>query len=145
MELTSRTKFEAVIKQQTSVQRVGVAEGALSDARQFAAVAALFPDVQFEVVGADWPGHVASGMAVLIAGADAGAGAELDAVSHRLALAPPNLRVVVLLRNADVTTTRRLMREGAADVIPAPVGETSLAVTLDKLLRTDAASAPGRP
>lgn len=138
MELTSRTKFDAVIKRETNVQRVGIVEGALADARQFAAVAALFPDVQFEVVGADWPRHGCSGMTVLVAGADGAAATDLDGVAQRLRLAPPDLRVVVLLRNAEVTTTRRLMREGAADVIPAPASETSLAVTLDKLLRTHA-------
>ena len=41
---------------------------------------------------------------------------------------------MVVLRNADVTTTRRLVRAGAADVLPAPVSEPALALCIERLL-----------
>ena len=42
--------------------------------------------------------------------------------------------MVVVLLNADVTGTRRLMRAGAADVLPAPVSESALTLSLERLL-----------
>jgi pilus assembly protein CpaE len=136
-ELTARSKFDAVTRRESNhnVQRAGVVEGALADAQQFAALAALFPDVQFEVVGAAWPDRACSGIAVLITSVDGASTIELNALTQRLGHVPSDLHVVVLLRNADVSTTRLLMRAGAADVIPAPASEASLTVTLDKLLR----------
>jgi pilus assembly protein CpaE len=47
-----------------------------------------------------------------------------------------------VLHNADVTTTRRLIREGAADVLPAPPGEPALAACIDRLLAERSERAP---
>jgi pilus assembly protein CpaE len=54
--------------------------------------------------------------------------------------------VVIALRDADVDTTRRLARAGAADVLPAPVGEPVLALCLERLLthETSRPEPPGR-
>jgi pilus assembly protein CpaE len=139
-ELSARSKFDAVPRREAKAQRAGVVEGALADPQQFVALAALFPDVQFDLVESGWPDPVCSGMALLVVGVDGASAIEIDAIRHRLQRLPPHLRVVVLLRHADVSTTRLLMREGAADVIAAPASETSLAVTIDKLLRADAAA-----
>jgi len=43
-------------------------------------------------------------------------------------------RVIVVLANADVETTRRMMREGAADVLTAPVSDTAMVVALERNL-----------
>ena len=51
--------------------------------------------------------------------------------------------VVIALRDADVTTTRRLMRDGAADVLPAPVSEPALALSLERLLTPRDDGRPG--
>jgi pilus assembly protein CpaE len=143
-ELTSRSKFDAMTRRGVNVQRAGIAEGALADPQQFTSLAALFPDVQFEIAPSDWPERGCGGMALLIVGVDGASAIETDAIGQRLRRVPAELKVVVLLRNADVSTTRLLMREGAADVIPAPASESSLAVTVDKLLRTEPADGGGR-
>jgi pilus assembly protein CpaE len=136
-EHTARSKFDAVTRHENKVLRAGVVEGAFADPQQFTALAALFPDVQFEIVGSAWPDRACSGMTALVVAADGASAIEIDAIGQRLRRISSDLRVVVLLRNADVSTTRLLVREGAADVIPAPVSETSLAVTLDKLFRPE--------
>jgi pilus assembly protein CpaE len=130
--------FDVVPRRENSLRRVGVVEGALSGTQQFTALAALFPDVQFELVGAEWPDRT-SGLTLLLVGVDGAVAGERNAAAQRLRVLSPDLRIVVLLRNADVSTTRLLMREGAVDVLPAPASETSLAVMLDKLLRSETA------
>jgi pilus assembly protein CpaE len=142
-EMAAGSKF-ALPQRGAKLQRAGVVDGAFADTQQFAALAALFPDVQFEVVAPSWPDRACDGMVLLLVEVDGASATELDAVAHRLRLVA-SLRVVVLLRNADVTTTRLLMRAGAADVIPAPASETTLTVTLDKLLRTETAASTRRP
>jgi pilus assembly protein CpaE len=122
-----------------SARRVGVVEGALGGPERFASLAALFPDVLFESVGAVWPDRLATPLEVLIVPVS---GASPDSVSDavaRLKAAAPNLRIVIVLSDADVTTTRRLIREGAADVLPLPISEASVALCLERLLVAEAA------
>lgn len=113
---------------------VGVVDGAIGGAERFASVAALFPHVAFESVGTDWPERPLGHIGILIVGVEATSAAEVDAALGRLKAQSAGVRVVVVLRDADVTTTRRLMREGAADVLPAPVSEPALALCLERLL-----------
>lgn len=115
-----------------AVPRVGVVDGALGSEQQLASVAALFPHVRFESVGPAWPEHPPTGY--LIVSADAASAPDIDAAVRRLRAAASAARVVVMLRNADVSTTRLLMREGAADVVPHPTTEAALAISLDGLL-----------
>ncbi|HEX5380002.1 MAG TPA: AAA family ATPase [Phenylobacterium sp.] len=63
---------------------------------------------------------------------------------RRLGAAHSTAQIVIALRDADVTTTRRLVRAGAADVLPAPVSEPTLALCLERLLTGDHDAAPGR-
>jgi len=90
----------------------------------------LFPHVTFESAGPTWPARPDPRLDILIVSAAALATAEIDAACARLASGP---KVVVVLRDADVMTTRRLMREGAADVLSAPVNEPALALSLERL------------
>lgn len=115
------------------VLSVGVVEGAIGGVERLASVAALFPHVGFEALGAAWPDRT-TGLDVLIVAVDAAEAPQVDAALARLGAQGQALRTVVVLRNADVTTTRRLMREGAADVLPAPVSEPALALCLERLL-----------
>jgi Flp pilus assembly CpaE family ATPase len=102
-------------------------------------LAALFPAVTFDTIGPDWPDRADSRFDVLIVAVNALKSAEVEAAARRLKAAPAGQRIVVVLFDADVTTTRRLHREGAADVLLAPVSEPALAISLERLL----ASAPG--
>jgi pilus assembly protein CpaE len=118
---------------------VGVAVDAIGGDDRLASLAALFPEVRFEAIAGRWPDAVASDVAVLVTGADAARPAEIDHALARLAADRGGPRIAVVLRNADVTTTRRLIRAGAADVLPAPVGEPALALCLERLLAANAA------
>jgi pilus assembly protein CpaE len=113
--------------------RVSVAEGAIGGPDRFASLAALFPQTAFSEAGVVWPDPRASGD-ILIVAADASSATDIDAVGRLLKSAPVDCGVVVVLKNADVMTTRRLLREGAADVLPAPASEPALAVSIERLL-----------
>lgn len=107
-------------------------------------LAALFPHLRFDSVGAAWPERIPSGYDVLIASVNGASAAEVDAAARRLRTTPAEVRVIVALQHADIGTTRLLLREGAADVLAAPVTETALAVTLDKLLGPTSGSSRGQ-
>jgi pilus assembly protein CpaE len=124
------------------VQCVGVVDGAIGGAERFASIAALFPEVRFEPIGADWAQGADGRFDVVIVGVSAASAGELDAVIRILRARTFAAKVVVTLREADVTTTRMLVREGAADVLPAPVSEAGLALSLERLLAGGLA-APG--
>jgi pilus assembly protein CpaE len=113
---------------------VGVVEGALGGPEQVASIAALFPNVAFETLDEAWPRSREAGPDIIIAGANGAVASEVDGVVRRMKTCPPGTRVVVVLRAADVATTRRLSREGAADVLLSPVSEPALALSLERLL-----------
>jgi pilus assembly protein CpaE len=110
---------------------VGYTEGALGSAEVAAALAEVFPNVDFVNVGPAWPTQCSRRMAALIisAGAD-----EVEPIAARLGAAPAGLRVIVALSNADIATSRSLMRAGAADVLAGPVSEAALGLSLERLL-----------
>jgi pilus assembly protein CpaE len=123
------------------VQRVGVVDGAIGDSARFASLAALFPHVTFESAGPRWPDQADSRLDGMIVTVDASSSSEVEGAVRRLANQGPSHRIIIVLLNADVTTTRRLVREGAADVLPGPVSEPSLASSLERLLVHVAATA----
>ena len=112
---------------------MGLAESAIGGADRFASIAALFPDVAFEPLAADWP-EPSAGLDVLVVSLEGGSSEAVEGALRRLPSTPPATTVVVALRDADVTTTRRLVRAGAADVLPYPVSEAALALSLERLL-----------
>ncbi|HEY3811668.1 MAG TPA: AAA family ATPase [Caulobacteraceae bacterium] len=125
--------------------RVGVVEGALGGPEQVAAIAALFPNVAFETLDEAWPRSRETGPDIIIVGANASAAAEVDGVIRRMKACAQGVRVVVVLRSADVATSRRLSREGVADVLPSPVSEPALALSLERLLSQTPPAATGGP
>ncbi len=125
--------------------RVGVVEGALGGPEQLTAIAALFPNVAFETLDEAWPRPRDPSPDIIIAGANASVATDVDGVVRRMKACPPGTRVVVALRSADVATTRRLSREGAADVLPSPVSEPALALSLERLLSQAPAPAVETP
>jgi pilus assembly protein CpaE len=140
-------KFSALVQGQMSdwgsgvVQRVGVVDGAIGGAERLASIAALFPNVSFEPLGSAWPERTPPGLNLAIVAA---AASDFEAALARLAAPGQTARFVVVLRDADVTSTRMLMRAGAADVLPAPVSEPALALALERLLTADEGIAPSR-
>lgn len=116
------------------MQTVGVVEGAVGGGDRIAALAVLFPNIGFESLGAVWPDRVPLHVKILIASVDAAQAAELDDAVRRLKQSPAGLQTIVVLRNADVVSTRRLMQEGASDVLLDPVSEPALALSLERLL-----------
>jgi pilus assembly protein CpaE len=125
--------------------KVGVMDGALGAPERLASLSAFFPQVEFESAGAVWPEARASKFNILIVAVEARSAADVEQALHRLRERAPTLQVVVVLRDADVATTRRLLREGVADVLPAPVGEPTLAVSIERLLHADPALKSGAP
>ena len=117
------------------VQRVGVYEGALGSPERVASLAALFPNVEFMPLD---PNSTDTGRLfdVLIIAFVADKAA---AAVGWLKSLPPQTKVVVVLHEADVITTRLLIREGAADVLPAPVSEPSMTISLERILNAAAA------
>jgi pilus assembly protein CpaE len=117
---------------------VGVVDDAIDGVGRLASLAAHFPHITFEPLGPTWPDRTPAKIDVLfvrVSGLDAD---EVEAAVRRLRARRHGLKVVIALRDANVTTTRLLMREGAADVLPAPVSEPALALSLERLLATGA-------
>jgi pilus assembly protein CpaE len=127
------------------MQRVGVAEGAIGGADVLASLARLFPHVEFQYLGQGWPERLKDELDILVLRVDASSAAEVDAVCRRLQAAPPIPKVVIGLKDADLDATRRLARAGAADVLPAPVGEPVLALCLERLLTRETSQPESRP
>jgi pilus assembly protein CpaE len=117
-----------------TMQKVGVVNGAIGGGDDLSSLARLFPHVVFESVGQTWPDRLGDEVDILIVGVSASSLAEVDAACRRLQATSPERKVVIALRDADVDTTRRLARAGAADVLSAPVGEPVLALSLERLL-----------
>ena len=114
--------------------QVGYVNGVLGEPDRMTSLAALFPDVGFDSVGDDWPDQSPHDLSAMIVGVDCARPAELEGACRRIARRSKEPPVVVVLLNADVTGTRRLMRAGAADVLPAPVSESALTLSLERLL-----------
>ncbi|MGH6911852.1 MAG: AAA family ATPase [Phenylobacterium sp.] len=120
---------------------VGVVDGSIDGVGRLASLAALFPHITFEPLGSNWPDRPPPQVDVLLVAVSGSAPDEVDAAIRRLKVRRPGLHVVIALRDADVTTTRRLMREGAADVLTAPLSEPALAMSLERLLAARATAA----
>lgn len=115
-------------------KRVGIVDGAIGGPESLAAVAALFPEGAFESVGPNWPDSPPAELDILIVAVDR---STVEEASRRLKAAPARTAIIVVLRDADVATTRRLSRDGAADVLPFPPSEPALAISLERLLARD--------
>ena len=113
--------------------RVGIVDGAISP-EHTSGLMGLFRDVAFESVGNTWPDTHANDIDILIVGVDAASSEDLANASRRLGRDSGNVRVLVVLRNADVAGTRAIVQAGAADVLPSPFGEAALALCLERLL-----------
>lgn len=119
--------------------RIGVVDSALDGIGSMDALARLFPHIDFQAIGSRWPDRRPAGVSALILDADADA---LDPAVAALSRLVPGLPVIVALRGANVAATRILMRGGAADILPLPANETTLSLSLERIvagLETDGA------
>jgi pilus assembly protein CpaE len=97
-------------------------------------VSALFPQIDFAPLAGPWASGALSGADVLIAHADAADGGAVDRVIKNLRDSAAGSRVLVVLAHPDLDTTRRLLREGASDVLAEPLTEVALGAALDRLV-----------
>jgi pilus assembly protein CpaE len=126
----------------TGLTRVGYVEGAIGGPDRVGSLAALFPQIQFVSVGATWPSRPLSGLGVMIVSVGAG---EIESALRRLSARPAGPAVMVVVSDADVRTSRRLMQSGAADVLVAPVAEAALALSLERVLTSVESQGPKAP
>ena len=118
--------------------RVGYVNGAIGGPDRVTSLAALFPGVEFISVGPAWPERPPTGLVALIVGVGADS---IDASLDRLAAKSGGTPLIIVLSDADISATRRLMRGGAADILHAPVSEAALALSLERLLGSQAPAA----
>jgi pilus assembly protein CpaE len=129
----------------TGARRVGYVDGTIGDAEQLAVLGSLFANTSFESVGPVWPEHTPQHFEVLFVAVDGASGEQVAETVRRLRTRSMSTHIVVVLRGADIANTRLLMREGAADVLPAPVSDAALALSLERLLSRESVEAiPGR-
>ena len=112
--------------------KAGVAQGAWTPDHT-AAMAALFPAVRFEFLDQDGT-NLPPDLDILFAVVDGAAPAQIEQAVHQCRFNRAAPQTVFVLRNADLSNTRALLQSGAVDVLPAPVGETALALCLERII-----------
>jgi pilus assembly protein CpaE len=113
--------------------RVGLCLPGLGADPPLAMLSAMFPAVTFRGLDTPWPERAAQTFDLLIVGLDAADPAGIDRLTTRLSTCVGRVEVLVVMRDADVELTRRLIHQGAADVLPAPVTDTALAIALERI------------
>ncbi|HVV65566.1 MAG TPA: hypothetical protein VHC42_08850 [Rhizomicrobium sp.] len=138
IQLSRMFRGEAAVKTAQPIAfglpRIGVVRGAIGEQERLASLATLFPNATFEDIAGGWPDRMSSNLHILIVAVEGASEASLEDAARRLRHKSADLNVVVALRDASIAASRRLTREGAADVLPAPVSETALAISLERLL-----------
>ena len=131
-------RTEAVAESQRRMSagatRIGVAREAVGGTDRVASLAALFPNAIFDEIAGGWPEGCSQDTHILIAAVDGDSERDIEAAARRLRQKASDLNIVIVLRDASFAASRRLTREGAADVLPAPASETALAISLERLL-----------
>ncbi|HEY1929706.1 MAG TPA: AAA family ATPase [Caulobacteraceae bacterium] len=120
------------------MQKVGVVGDAIGGQDVLSSLVRLFPGVEFKCLKPAWPESLGGDFDILIVGVSATNAGEVDEACRRLQATSPQCQVVIALRDADVNTTRLLSRAGAADILPTPVTDAALALSLERLLVREA-------
>ncbi|PXA93721.1 hypothetical protein DMC18_08200, partial [Caulobacter sp. D5] len=113
--------------------RVGLCGAGLGADPPVAMLSAMFPAVTFRLLEGAWPERAAHTFDLLIVGLDGADPAEAERMTQRIAASAGRIEVLVAMRGADIDATRRLLHQGAADVLPAPVSDTTLAIALERI------------
>ncbi len=121
--------------------RIGFVDGAVGGPEMIASLAILFPNLQFVNIGPAWPDKPIPGLAAQIVGADAG-GAE--ALLNRLKTHRGGPPIIMVMRDLDAETARRLAQSSVADFLTAPVSEGALALSLERVMAHSGAAAAAR-
>jgi len=124
--------FGAPAATASDLLKLGIVSGALTEA-QATSMAALFPRIRFEFLGENLR-DIPADLDILFVAVDGAAPEKIEQAVRQCKLHPSELRTVFVLRQADVSNTRALLQTGAVDVLPAPVGETALALCLERLV-----------
>lgn len=114
------------------VLTLGIATGALTES-QAARMADLFPAINFQFLE-ERADDVPAGLDILFMAVDGAAPDQIERAVRQCKLNPAAPQTVFVLHNADLSNTRALLQSGAVDVLPAPVGETALALCLERLV-----------
>jgi len=131
MDLRGGLKGFAADNPRSHTLTLGIAAGALTEA-QAANMAGLFPAIDFQFLEGR-PDNALSGLNILFMAVDGAAPEEIGRAVRQCKLNPAP-QTVFVLRNADLSNTRALLQSGAMDVLPAPVGETALALCLERIV-----------
>jgi len=97
---------------------------------------AQFPQLLFEPGSGENLKGALDRVDMLIAAADGSNPQNIDHLCGELRSCERRGRVIVFLNHPDVETARRIVREGAGDVLSAPISEPALAATLERVLAT---------
>ncbi|MET0545348.1 MAG: hypothetical protein ABWZ40_03475 [Caulobacterales bacterium] len=121
---------------------IGITYDTYLDEDALAVLSAEFPDYAFAPAGVSWGAAAAGRFATLItaAGPD-----DLNIAIELLQTRPAGQQVIVVLKGADMEKTRLLFGHGAADVLPYPASETSIALSLERVLRQQSAPKAAAP
>ena len=114
------------------ILKLGIAPGALTQ-EQAAGMAGLFPTLQFEFLGESL-GSALPNLDIVFLSVDGGAPEQIEQAVRQCKLNPLAPQAVFVLRNANLSDTRALLQSGAIDVLPMPVGETALALCLERIV-----------
>ena len=114
--------------------RLAYDQRAFGDGGPSADLQSQFPSVAFTPINATERTTALARSDLVIVSADAGRPNEVDALCAALRDSGRAARFIIFLGNADLSTVRRVMREGAGDVLPVPVGETTLAASLERII-----------
>ena len=110
---------------------IGAVHGAVADDRLLSQVASHLPTVRFQPISGDAPPALIKTFDALIIPGDLGAGLE-GLLAETAAL----VKTIVVLEDTSIAASRRLFSLGATDILPAPLTESALILSLERLIRT---------
>ncbi len=122
-------------------QHVGVVPSAIGGEARLPALRSLFSNIVFETLGEGWETGEFGGCDVIIIPVDKSRISEVQKLVQRFSAGPLQTKIIAVLENADVSSIRDLVHTGVADVLPEPVTDPSLALSLERILAKQA-SAP---
>jgi pilus assembly protein CpaE len=121
------------------LQSVGVVPSAIGGEARLPALKALFPGIAFEAVDENVAVVDSSKYDVLIIPVDKDSIPDVQKLLQRLSAGSAQTKIITALRGADVATIRELVHTGVADVLPEPVTDPILALSLERILAKQAA------
>ena len=121
------------------LQSVGVVPSAIGGEARLPALKALFPGIAFEAVDENLAVVDSSKYDVLIIPVDKDSIPDVQKLLQRLSAGSAQTKIITALKGADVATIRELVHTGVADVLPEPVTDPILALSLERILAKQAA------